>query len=172
MNQLQQIMPFSAGRLMTFIDPLNAAMAEFSINTGKRMSSFLAQVAEESGELRYLEEVATGDEYEGRGDLGNTQPGDGARFKGRGLLQITGRTNYLRCGTALGVDLITDPTQLATPLLGCRSAAWFWSDRGLNGLADVDKFGTITRLINGAYNGLDARLSYWLRARDALGVST
>jgi putative chitinase len=170
--QLQQIMPYSAGQVIVYVDLLNAAMAQFMVNTAKRQAAFLAQVAQESGELRYLEETNGGAQYEGRADLGNVEPGDGALFKGRGLIQITGRTNYTQCGTYLGIDLITDPTQLATPKYASLSAGWFWADNGLNGLADMDKFGTITKLINGGYNGLDNRIAYWLRAREALGVNS
>lgn len=168
---MQQIMPYSAGKVLTFIDALNDAMHEFNVSSAKRQAAFLAQIAQESGELRYVEEIASGAEYEGRADLGNVQPGDGARFKGRGLIQITGRANYSRCGTALAADLIADPAQLTTPVMASRSAAWFWDSKGLNGFADTDRFGTITKMINGGYDGLDNRLLYWLRAREALGVT-
>lgn len=169
-DQIRKIMPYSAGKLSLFLDPISSAMQEFSINTAKRLASFLSQVAVESGELRYTEEIADGSEYEGRSDLGNAQPGDGKRYKGRGLIQVTGRFNYEQCGKALNLDLITSPTLLTTPAGACRSAAWFWSTRGLNELADLDKFGTITHKINGGYNHLDDRLAYWLRARQTLGL--
>lgn len=165
LDDLRQVMPYSAGRAEAFLQPLEAAMAEFAINTGRRRAAFLAQVAHESGELRYTRELGDGQGYEGRADLGNTEPGDGPRFKGRGLIQITGRANYKACGQALGLDLVANPSLLEVPAGACRSAAWFWSLRKLNELADEEAFGTITHKINGGYNGLDDRLRYWLRAR-------
>lgn len=170
-DMLLRAMP-SAGltRATQYAAPLSAAMAEFGIDTGREKSAFLAQVCHESGSLRYVLELASGDAYEGRKDLGNTQPGDGRRFKGRGLIQITGRANYEKCGKALGIDLIANPAALERDTEACRSAAWFWSQAGLNLLAEQDKFGAITKAINGGYNGLDDRLFHWLRARKVFGV--
>jgi putative chitinase len=167
-------MPYSAGRADAFVQPLTAAMTEFGITTAKRQAAFLAQVAEESGELRLLVEIASGEAYEpttaiGK-ELGNTEPGDGPRYKGRGLLQITGRANYDKCGLALGLTLIFTPTLLETPGPACRSAGWFWNRCGLNELADADRFGEITHRINGGYTHLDERIAYWLRARKTFGV--
>ncbi len=169
-TQLQSIMPFAKARIPAFIEPLNAAMHEFHINSPIRQAAFIAQIAHESGELRYVEEIASGSAYEGRKDLGNTQPGDGMKFKGRGLIQITGRNNYHECGKALGVDLITNPELLETNDLACRSAAWFWASRGLNDLADRGDFERITKRINGGLNGYQERLVYHARAKTALGV--
>lgn len=169
-TQLQSIMPFAKARIPSFVAPLNGAMHEFHINSPIRQAAFIAQIAHESGELRYVEEIASGTAYEGRKDLGNTQPGDGMRFKGRGLIQITGRNNYAECGKALGVDLITNPELLETNDLACRSAAWFWASRGLNDLADRGDFERITKRINGGLNGYQERLVYHARAKMALGV--
>lgn len=163
-------MPYSAGRLASFSQPLTDAMEEFGITTAKRQAAFIAQVAHESGELRYTLELADGKGYEGRADLGNTEPGDGPRFKGRGLIQITGRANYEACGKALGLPLIINPSLLEVPAGACRSAAWYWQTHGLNGFAEADKFGSITKTINGGFNGLDARLLYWINARKVLGL--
>jgi putative chitinase len=163
-------MPFSAGRLEVFAQPLAGAMQEFGISTAKRQAAFVAQIAHESGQLRYVCEIASGDTYEGRADLGNTQPGDGPRFKGRGLIQITGKTNYEACGKALGLALIQTPSLLEVPASACRSAAWFWQTHGLSELADVDKFGAITKRINGGFNGIDERLAYWLIARKMVNL--
>lgn len=168
--QLQAIMPLASARITSFIQPLNDAMDAYQINTPKRQAAFLAQIAHESGELRYMRELADGKAYEGRADLGNTHPGDGPLFRGRGLLQVTGRNNYSRCGIALGLDLLTHPELLEQPDGACKSAGWFWRGHGLNELSDTDKFGTITKTVNGGYNGLDQRLAYWLRARTALGL--
>ena len=168
--QLQSIMPFAKARIPAFIEPLNAAMHEFHINSPIRQAAFIAQIAHESGELRYVEEIASGIAYEYRKDLGNTQPGDGMKYKGRGLIQITGRNNYAECGKALGVDLITNPELLETNDLACRSAAWFWASRGLNDLSDRGDFERITKRINGGLNGYQERLAYHARAKMALGV--
>jgi putative chitinase len=104
--------------------------------------------------------------------LGNTPDldGDGQRFKGRGLLQITGRDNYGKCGDAIGLNLLTFPELLEQSIGASRSAAWFWMSNKLNEEADSDRFGAITHKINGGYNGLDARILYWLKARQVLGV--
>ena len=167
---LLKIMPHAKSRVQEFLEPLNAAMREFHINTPERQAAFLAQIAHESGELRYVEEIASGIAYEHRKDLGNTQPCDGMKFKGRGLIQITGRNNYHECGKALGVDLITNPELLEINDLACRSAAWFWASRGLNDLADKGDYIRICRRINGGLNGYQERLAYHARAKMALGV--
>ena len=167
---LLKIMPHAKSRVQDFLEPLNAAMREFHINTPVRQAAFLAQIAHESGELRYVKELASGAAYEGRASLGNTQPGDGMKFKGRGLIQITGRNNYAECGKALGVDLITNPELLETNDLACRSAAWFWASHGLNDLADKGDFERITKRINGGYNGLKERQAYYAKAMLYLGA--
>lgn len=163
--QLLRIMPYARSRVDVFLPHLNAAMAEFHINTPARQASFLAQVGHESGQLRYVKELASGRAYEGRKDLGNTEPGDGVRFKGRGLIQITGRANYARCGAALGYDLISHPEYLESPALACRSAAWFWNANGLNELADAGDQVKVTRRINGGTNGLADRLALYETAK-------
>jgi putative chitinase len=171
-TQLREAMPYAKPeRIAAFIQPLNDAMDEFGVTTPARQAAFLAQMAHESASLRYTLEIASGDAYEGREDLGNRQPGDGRRYKGRGLIQVTGRANYAACGIALVLNLIEHPELLEAPAGACRSAGWFWQRKGLNRLADEDKFGSITKLINGGYNGLDDRLSHWLKARSALGVT-
>jgi putative chitinase len=169
-DQLLAFMPHAGPRTATFAEPLTVTLAEFDIEAPRRQAAFLANIAHESGSLRYVLEIATGDAYEGRADLGNTEPGDGRRFKGRGLPQITGRDNYLTCGLALGLDLITHPELLEQPLHAARSAGWFWSTRNLGPLADDDKFGSICRLWNGGYNGLDDRIQHWLLMRKVLGL--
>lgn len=169
-TQLQSIMPFANARIPSFVATLNAAMHEFHINSPIRQAAFIAQIAHESGELRYVEEIASGIAYEYRKDLGNTQPGDGMKFKGRGLIQITGRNNYLECGKALGVDLVTQPELLETNDLACRSAAWFWASHGLNDLADKGDFERITKRINGGLNGLKERQAYYVKAMLYLGA--
>jgi putative chitinase len=166
-DELRKLMPYSAGQAATYAQPLTAAMTEFEIVTARRRAAFLAQVAHESGELRYVREIASGQTYEGRTDLGNVNPGDGPRYRGGGLLQRTGRANYIACGEAIGQPLEATPSLIESAPIASRAAAWYWRAKGLNALADADRFGEITRLINGGYNGLDARLRYWLEARKA-----
>ena len=165
---LLKIMPHAKSRVQDFLEPLNAAMREFHINTPVRQAAFLAQIAHESGELRYVKELASGAAYEGRVNLGNTQPGDGMKFKGRGLIQITGRANYMACGEGLGLDLIKQPELLEKPQHACMSAAWFWATRGINTLADAGQFDKITRRINGGQNGAADRQALYARALKVL----
>ncbi len=168
--QLQAICPHAGSRIAQFIQPLNDAMLTFSILAPRRQAAFLAQCAHESGEFRWLRELASGDAYEGRADLGNTQPGDGARFKGGGAIQITGRYNYQKCGAAIGVDLVNHPELVEIPENACQASAWWWQTHGLNELADENAFGSVTHKINGGYTGLDQRLGYWLAALRATGA--
>ena len=162
--QLLKIMPLARARAAAFLDPLNSAMAEFGINTPARQASFLAQLAHESGQLVYVRELASGAAYEGRKDLGNVQAGDGARFRGRGLIQVTGRSNYAACGKALGLDLLAKPELLEQTVNACRSAGWFWQSRGLNALADTGDQVAVTRRVNGGTNGLAERLAFFKTA--------
>ena len=168
--QLKRIMPnLSDAKAQQYLPYLNQAMAEQGINTPQRQSAFLAQLAHESGELKYMEEIASGSAYEGRRDLGNTQPGDGVRFKGRGPIQLTGRANYAAASQALGIDLVNHPERAADPDVGFRIATWFWKTHGLNQLADQGNFSEITHRINGGYNGADSRNRYWATAKSVLG---
>lgn len=159
LGQLVKIMPYARRRAGIFLDGLNAAMAEFEINTPARQASFIAQIGHESGQLQYVRELASGEAYEGRKDLGNTWPGDGVRYKGRGLIQITGRANYSACAAALGLDLLGHPELIEQPINACRSAGWFWKTRGLNELADAGDQVRITKRVNGGTNGLADRLA-------------
>jgi len=167
---LRYVMPQARALADRFITPLDATADEFEINTALRLVAFIAQVAHESGELHYVRELATGQEYEGRTDLGNTQPGDGVKFKGRGLIQITGRFNYARCAAALILPLVDQPELLEQPVNACRSAGWFWKTHGLNEIADTDDIIRCTRIINGGTNGLAQRQQYYERAKSALGI--
>jgi predicted chitinase len=170
LQQLRSIMPhLSEARAQQMLPHLNNAMQEAGINTPRRQAAFLAQLAHESGEFRYMEEIASGAAYEGRTDLGNTQPGDGVRFKGRGPIQLTGRSNYRAAGEALGIDLVNNPTRAADPDVGFRTAAWFWNSRNLNSHADAGNFDAITYRVNGGYNGKASRDAYYARALQVLG---
>jgi predicted chitinase len=150
--------------------------------TLRRAAAFLAQLAHESGQLRFMEEIwgptPAQQRYEPRSTLatalGNTEPGDGKRFKGRGPIQLTGRANYRRFGDLLGEALITEPARAARPDLAFRIAGLFWSKKGLNELADLasaDAFREITRRINGGFNGLEERRKFYATACAVLGVA-
>jgi predicted chitinase len=168
-QQLQAVVPTLSGSKAAEVAPhLNRAMAEAGIDSPARKAAFLAQVAHESGGFKYNEELASGRAYEGRRDLGNTQPGDGARFKGRGYIQLTGRANYAAAGKALGLDLVNQPELAARPENAARVAAWYWNSRGLNALADRGDFDGITRRINGGFNGKADRDQYHARAQRVL----
>lgn len=168
-DELRRIMPnCSTAKRTEYLPFIQQAMEEFAITSYLREAAFLAQLAHESGELRYMEELASGAAYEGRKDLGNTQPGDGKRFKGRGPIQLTGRANYKKYGDLLGLDLVNNPTIAATPQVGFRIAGQFWKLNGLNELADQQKFETITRRINGGLNGQEDRVKYYNRAKGVL----
>ncbi len=150
--------------IYTFYEPFNRALQEFHINTLPRIAAFIAQIAHESGSLRYKEELASGAAYEGRKDLGNINPGDGRRYKGRGLIQLTGRHNYTWASKQLGIDLVNNPQLATQPEISCRIAALYWSSRNLNKYADWNSergFKIITRKINGGYNGWMDRLNHW-----------
>jgi predicted chitinase len=177
--QLAQIMRnASQRRRALFLQPLNDAMAAHGIDTPLRMAAFLAQLAHESGELQFMEEIwgptAAQKRYEPPGDLarrlGNTQPGDGRRFKGRGPIQITGRANYKTFGDLMGLDLVGNPDQAATPEVGFAIAGLFWERKGLNALADAGDFTEITRRINGGQNGAADRERFYGVAKQVLGA--
>ncbi|NNA17695.1 glycoside hydrolase family 19 protein [Pseudomonas lundensis] len=171
-QQLLQILPNAGRQAGVFVPVLNTAMLRYQIVGAKRVAAFVAQIGHESGQLVYVREIwgptPAQAKYEGRADLGNTQPGDGSKFRGRGLIQITGRANYKACGEALDMDLINQPELLEKPQHACMSAAWFWASRGLNTLADEGKFDTITRRINGGLNGLADRQALYARALKVL----
>lgn len=190
----------SVSKVSEYIPALNGAMQEFSINTPLRQCAFIAQTAHESaGYSAFVENlnysakalVATWPSrftaetaaayarkpekianraYANRLGNGNESSGDGWRYRGRGVIQITGRSNYQACGTALGLDLLTLPELLEGIPAAFRSAAWFWNSKSLNTLADAGDFVGITKRINGGTNGLEDRLAYYGKAKTALGV--
>ncbi|GAB7079318.1 glycoside hydrolase family 19 protein [Megalodesulfovibrio paquesii] len=159
--------------LQTLGPAVLACMRARNIDSPLRQAHFLAQVGHESAELRHREELASGREYEGRLQLGNTERGDGPRFKGRGLIQLTGRANYAAYGRSLGRerDLLEQPECVARePELCVDVAGWFWETRGLNALADADDLARVTRRINGGLHGLEDRSRLLRRAKAALRV--
>lgn len=152
----------------TFYPLLTKFMADYNIVGKLREAAFLAQIIHESGSFKYTKEIASGKAYEGRKDLGNVNAGDGVRFKGRGLIQITGRANYQDITECFGVEFVDNPELLEQPEWAARSACWWWNDRGLNRLADAGKFIEITKRINGGTNGLKDRQEYYNRAMEVL----
>lgn len=181
LSQLGTVACSALTNAQKFLPYLNDTCSKYDILSPVRQLCFLAQASHESGGLFYTEELADGEAYEGRKDLGNINPGDGVKYKGRGLIQITGRANYSTIGAALGIDFINNPTLIGgknintcTPdqlKYAALSAGWFWDKTGLNSIADnillkepideganLDHFKEITRRINGGYNGLPDRL--------------
>lgn len=180
LEQFKRICPLtSTKRLEDLLDPLLDAMDEWDINTPLRASAFIAQLAHESGSFVYFEELASGKAYDGRVDLGNTNPNairiakkhkstPGQWWKGHGPMQITGFDNHRECGIDLDLDLLHKPHLLCEPENGFRAAGWFWDRKNLNKLADKEDFLQITKRINGATNGLEDRKAYYARARKEL----
>ena len=182
-EQMHTIMPgLPAAKRAQFFPFLSAAIAEFGIDAPARIAAFLAQLAHESGQFKFMEEIWGPTPAQRRYEptttlsttLGNTEVGDGRRFKGRGPIQITGRANYRRFGDLLGLSLVDSPDSAALPEVAFRVAGLFWSKKGLNELADrvtPEAFREITRRINGGFNGLAERERFYEAAKSALGVT-
>lgn len=161
-----------------FLPYLNEGMARYQIDTKNRITMFLANLSVESGQLRYVEEIASGRAYENRRDLGNLAPEalkaahaqlttTGKFYKGHGLIQITGYYNHKECGEALGVDAVNNPKILATDKYAALSACWFWASHGCNEIADIGDFRRTVRTINGGYNGWSERVASFNNANRA-----
>jgi len=170
--QLLHILPNAGRQAGVFVPALNTAMSKYGIVNRLRIAAFVAQIGHESGQLRFVREIwgptAQQAGYEWRADLGNTVKGDGYKYRGRGLIQITGRANHVACGEALGLDLVNQPELLEQPQYAAMSAAWFWSTRGLNMLADQGQLVKITRRINGGLTGQDDRQALYDKALEVL----
>ncbi|WP_445494345.1 glycoside hydrolase family 19 protein [Pseudomonas sp. 8(2025)] len=177
-QQLLQILPNARRQAGVFVPALNATMSKYAIVTRLRMAAFLAQIGHESGQLQYVRELGT-DQYLSKYDtgnlakrLGNTPEadGDGQKYRGRGLIQVTGRANYEACSEALFGDsrLLNTPELLENPVYAALSAGWFWQRAALNTLADKGDFLTITKRINGGTNGLADREALYQRALKVL----
>lgn len=164
LSTLKKICPLtSESILVDYVDPLNRFMAKYGIDTPLRARHFIAQIAHESGCFNYVRELASGKDYEGRKDLGNTNEGDGVKFKGRGLIQVTGRANYEQCSKALFGDLrlINEPMLLEVAENAVESACWFWKKKNLNVFADKDNLLAVTKRINGGTNGIQHRIELY-----------
>jgi putative chitinase len=198
-QQLLQILPNARPVAGVFLPALNLALARYQINTSKRVAAFLAQVGHESGHLtrlvenlnysaealvrtwpkRFNLELATACArkpeqianvvYASRMGNGPAPTGDGWKYRGRGLVQVTGWVNYQACGASLGLDLLTKPELLEQPIYAALSAGWYWSSNGLNELADAGKFTEITQRINGGQTGATDRQAIYSRALEVLG---
>ncbi|MFJ3115008.1 glycoside hydrolase family 19 protein [Pseudomonas protegens] len=177
-QQLLQILPNAGAKAGVFVPALNAAMSKYGIVTRLRMAAFIAQIGHESGQLQWVRELGS-NQYLSKYDtgtlakrLGNTPEadGDGQKYRGRGLIQVTGRANYEACSEALFSDarLLNTPELLETPVYAALSAGWFWQRAGLNTLADKGDFLTITKRINGGTNGLADREALYQRALEVL----
>ncbi|WP_374310511.1 peptidoglycan-binding protein [Methylocella sp.] len=173
---LTEIAPHVTGKKREAQKNIIAAVGEvigdtlppYQINNRLRLAHFLAQICHESDGFCTTVEYASGDKYEGKKSLGNIKPGDGRRFKGRGLIQLTGRANYQKYGDLLGLDLIANPDLAAEPANALRIACQFWKNNDLNTLADQDNLVAITEKINGGQNGIESRRAYLSRAKAAL----
>lgn len=177
-KQLLEAVPnLYRNRLDEFVASFNQWAVYFGIDTPKRITHYLAQVFHESGSLRYVEELASGAQYEGRKDLGNTQKGDGKRYKGRGFIQLTGRANYQKffddgwCGD----DVVEYPNLVCNFPLNQMVSMWFWEKNNLNDLADLDNGSNgeeivkkITRKVNGGYNGLNERVGFYKKFKNVI----
>ena len=178
--------------------PLNQVFIKYEIDTPKRQAAFIGQCSYESANFTNLQEnlnysaqrlmqvwpsrfpyIIAAEPYAHNpeklanfvyaGRMGNLEDGDGYTYRGRGLIQITGREMYAKCGNALGIDLIDNPDLLLTPEYATLSASWFWNKHGLNTLADAQEYGTMTRRINGGITGLDERIAKITKALQVLG---
>jgi predicted chitinase len=144
---------------------LNACLNRYQINTPARMRHFLSQIAHESGGLRWMKELADGSDYEGRGDLGNTQPGDGPKYKGAGVIQLTGRANYQAFSQAIGDPRVMEGCNYVATTYPFTSAGFWWHNNNMNSLCDSGaSVEQVTRRVNGGYNGLEDRQAYYDKA--------
>jgi len=153
-----------------YLPYMNMNFEKYKINTYPYICAFLAQIGHESGQLRYNEEIASGVAYEGRKDLGNIVKGDGVRYKGRGLIQVTGRKNYTAISNDSGIDYLSNPALLKEPEHAVLSAFWYWDKNNLNRYATLHEndFKTLTRRINGGLNGYEDRKQLWNKAKAVL----
>ena len=180
-----------------WFEPLQETFEKYQINTPKRQACFIGQCMHESGGFKFLKEnlnysakalmntwpsrfpdINTAEKFERQpekiankvysGRMGNTEDGDGAKYIGRGLIQLTGKDNYKAFGDAIGEDLVSTPELVQEPRYAALSAGWFWNKRGLNALADAMDVTTLTVRINGGKIGIDDRIAKINKALDVL----
>lgn len=168
-------------QVQIYTNAFNQWFPVYGIINPRRVAAFIAQVGHESGGLRWTAEIWGPTDQQRRYEppstlaarLGNSEPGDGAWFKGRGLIQITGRSNYTQISRAFDIDFLSNPVLLESPNMAVRSACWWWSSRNLNEIADLDtveSFRRITRIINGGFNGWEDRLQRWESAKKIFAI--
>ncbi|MFD1814404.1 glycoside hydrolase family 19 protein [Rhodococcus gannanensis] len=168
-DKLARILPqMPADKIAQYVAPLSDAMVRGGIDTPIRQAAFIAQLAVESDSFRTFEEYASGSAYEGRSDLGNTQPGDGVRYKGRGAIQVTGRHNYEEVSKFTGIDFVANPELMAAPENAFITAVWYWTSRNLNNIADGPGIVRVSELVNGGHYGLADRMANFARGLDVL----
>ena len=168
-EQLKKIAIYARDTDITLYAPLlTRYMQEYQITGKERESAFIATIIHESGSFRYTKEIASGAAYEGRKDLGNICKGDGVRFRGRGLIHLTGRSNYEKASKALGIDFVSNPQLMEQPEYATQVSCWWWADRGLNEIADTGDFHRVTKRVNGGYNGLSDRVKWYNIAKQVL----
>lgn len=168
-EQLKKIAIFARHADIILYTPLlNRYMLQYHIVGRKREAAFIATIIHESGSFKYTKEIASGKAYEDRKDLGNIYAGDGVKYKGRGLIQLTGRTNYAKISKALNVDFVADPELLEKPEWAAKSACWWWADNGLNCIADTGDIRKVTKRVNGGYNGMSDRQKWYDLANSVL----
>ena len=153
-------------KCVSFAPFLSEYMRVYGISTPKRIWAFLATIGVESGSLLYVEEIASGVAYEGRKDLGNVVKGDGVRFKGRGLIQVTGRSNYAAVSEALGVDFVSNPCKLRELPYSVSGSCWWWWKNGCNEIADRGDMVAIRKRVNGGLNGYNEFVKLYKRAKE------
>lgn len=170
-DRLERLFPNARPEI--FPELWTSGYREAELTNTRRLACFLAQTAQETGGYRWLRELGSPiyfKRYEGRRDLGNSQTGDGYAYRGGGLLMLTGRRNYERCGNALGVPLVEQPDLIVQPDIAVRSACWFWMSHNCNHLADAGDFLRLTRIINGGLNGIKERRAWLGRIETAMGL--
>ncbi|MFI6430567.1 glycoside hydrolase family 19 protein [Rhodococcus oryzae] len=168
-DELARIVPgMPAEKIAEYVAPLNAAMERGGIDNPVRQAAFIAQLAVESDSFRTFEEYASGGAYEGRADLGNTQAGDGERYKGRGAIQITGRHNYESLSQFTGIDFVAHPELVEAPENAFTTAVWYWQSRDLNQVADSAGIVRVSELVNGGHHALERRVADFQRGLDVL----
>jgi putative chitinase len=168
--QLSAITGHNADILSKFYPALIETTTKYQITTNLRLAHFLAQILWESGNFKYLHEIASGEAYENRKDLGNTVPGYGVKYKGRGVIQLTGYYNYAALTKDFGHDFVSHPEDLEQPYWAIWSAGWYWNSRNLNAYADIDDLITLTRKINGGLNGFNGRMDWLKKCKEVLGI--
>lgn len=182
-EQLGKALPFAKQtNIDKYLPFFNKFFSKYNLISYQRIAAFLAQIAEESGSLRYVEELASGKAYEFRKDLGNLEhralkiahqnyTTTGKFYKGHGLIQITGYYNHVKAAKALNIPCDIHPKLLCTPEYAVQSALWYWDTHNCNSLADVNNFSGITRAINGGLTNYTARCSYWETTKKALNIN-